>query len=150
MVKWIHTIHWGKIFLVGLLYTIFSVVVRQVELIWTMKYYVMPQYTGVWSKLMMPTAGPPPPEFMIVSTVSSFVVGMSLAIMYYYLREYLPKGFWRRSTYFADLLIATSFIFFTLPCYLLFNLPAALLGYWFVSTFVTLLVTSLFIVKVVS
>jgi uncharacterized membrane protein len=97
---------------------------------------------------MMPTTGPPPPEFMVTSLIFTFLSGMALAIIYYYLKDYLPKGFWKRSTFFADVLVSTSFVFFTLPVYLLFNVPAALLGYWFVSTFVVLLLTSILIVKI--
>ena len=149
-IKWISRIRWGKVLLIGLLYTIISGAIRQVELLWTMRYYLMPQYTGVWSKLMMPTAGPPPPEFLITSIILTFACGMGLAVVYFYLKEYLPKGFWKRSTFFADILVSTSFLFFTLPVFLLFNIPVALLGYWFVSTFVVLLVTSILIVKIIS
>jgi hypothetical protein len=149
MIKWISRIHWGKVLLIGFLYTIIATVIRQLEVIWTMKYYTMPQYFGVWSKLMMPTAGPPPPEFMIMSIIFTFTSGMALTIIYYYLKEYLPKGFWRRSTFFADVLISASFVFFTLPVFLLFNVPVALLGYWFVSTFIVIFLTSILIVKIV-
>lgn len=149
IIKWISKIHWGKVFLIGFLYTILATVIRQLEVLWTMKYYTMPQYFGVWSKTMMPSAGPPPVEFMIMSAVMTFASGMAITIIYYYLKEYLPRGFWRRSTFFADILVSTSFVFFTLPVYLLFNVPVALLGYWFVSTFVVLLITSLLIVKIV-
>lgn len=148
-IKWISKIHWGKVFLIAFLYTIIATVIRQLEVVWTMKYYTLPQYFGVWSKSMMPTAGPPPPEFMILSTILTFASGMGITIIYYYLKDYLPKGFWHRSTFFADILVSTSFIFFTLPVFLLFNVPAALLGYWFVSTFVVLLLTSLLIVRIV-
>lgn len=148
-IKWISMIHWGKVLLIGLLYTIISTVVRQLEIIWTMKYYTQPQYFGVWSKLMMPSAGPPPFEFMVTSMILTFASGMALAIIYYYLKDYLPKGFWHRATFFADVLVSTSFIFFTLPVYLLFNVPVALLGWWFVSTFVVLFLTSILIVKIV-
>jgi len=149
MIKWISKIHWGKVFLTGFLYTIISMVFRQVEMLWTLRYYMMPQYFGVWSRSMMPTAGPPPLEFMVTSMILTYTGGIALAIIYYYLKEYLPKGFWRRATFFADVLVSTSFIFFTLPVYLLFNLPVALLGYWFVSTFVVLFITSVLIVKIV-
>lgn len=150
MIKWICKIHWGKVLCIGLLYTILSTVVRQVELVWTMKYYLMPQYFGVWSKLMMPTAGPPPAEFMTTSLIMTFISGMAIVIIYYYLAEYLPKSFWKRAMFFADILVSTSFIFFTLPAYLLFNVPAALLVYWFVSTFIVLFATSIFIVKLIA
>jgi uncharacterized membrane protein len=99
--------------------------------------------------MMMPTAGPPPFEFMVTSMILTFASGMALTIMYYYLKEYLPKGFWRRATFFADVLVSASFVFFTLPVFLLFNVPVALLGWWFASTFVVLLLTSILIVKIV-
>jgi uncharacterized membrane protein len=149
MIKWIGRIHWGKVLLIGLLYTIIATVIRQLEVLWTMKYYTRPEYFGVWSKLMMPTAGPPPFEFMVTSMILTFASGMALTIIYYYLKDYLPTGFLRRATFFADVLVSTSFIFFTLPVYLLFNVPVALLGWWFVSTFIVLLATSILIVKVV-
>lgn len=149
MVKWIGKIHWGKVLLVGLIYTVVTVIVRQVEMFWTMKYYLMPKYFGVWNPLMMPKAGPPPVEFFIVSTIISFTTGMSLAIIYYYVKEYLPKGYWKRTFFFADLMVATSFIFFTLPVYLLFNVPVGLLASWFASTFVIVLVASITIQRVI-
>ncbi len=149
MIKWISKIHWGKVLLIAFLYTIIATVVRQMEVVWTLKYYMMPQYFGAWSKSLMPVAGPPPFEFMVTSMILTFAGGMALAIIYYYLKDYLPKGFWHRSTFFADVLVSTSFIFFTLPVYLLFNVPLALLGWWFISSFVVLLLTSIIIVKIV-
>jgi uncharacterized membrane protein len=98
---------------------------------------------------MMPSAGPPPPEFFIISAIITFSIGMSLTIIYYYLKEYLPKGYIPRSFFFADLMVATSFIFFTLPTFLMFNVPYGLLASWFVSTFVLILVSALTIVKIV-
>jgi len=148
MVKWISKISWGKVLLIGLIYTVIGMVAHQVELLWTMKYYLMPQYSGVWSRLMMPTAGPPPTEFMIVSTIMTFTTGISIAIIYNYLMEYLPKGYWKRATYFADLMASASLVLFTFPVYLLFNVPLGLLGYWFASTFVIFVLTSFAIVKI--
>lgn len=149
VIKWMRSIHWGKVILVGFLYTVISAVVRQLEMLWTLKYYMDPQYFGLWSKFMMPASGPPPAEFYILSTIISFTVGMSLTVIYYYLKDYLPKGYVKRSFFFADLLIATSFVFFTMTSILLFNVPYGLLATWFVSTFVILVVTSLTIVKIV-
>lgn len=148
-IRWIGKIHWGKVLLIGLLYTGFAMIVRQFEAKFTLRYYMDPAYFGVWSKLMMPTAGPPPLEFMITSVILTFASGIAITIIYYYLRDYLPKGYWRRATFFADILISTSFVFFTLPVYLLFNVPAALLVSWFVSTFVIILLTSLLLVKII-
>ncbi|EKE14853.1 MAG: hypothetical protein ACD_12C00266G0005 [uncultured bacterium] len=148
-IKWIKTIKWGELFLCGLIYLILATVIRQIEVILTMKYYLMPQYFGVWSQSMMPNAGPPPPSFMIKSATFTFASGLSIGLVYYYIKNLLPKQFWHRVTFFADLMIGTSFIFFTLPVYLLFNLPIQLLLSWFISGFIILFLTSLTLVKVI-
>jgi len=149
MIQWIKDIKWGKVLIVGLIYTLISMVVRQVEAMLTLSYYMDPQYFGLWSKLMMPKAGPPPAEFMVMSLIFSMVTGVSISIIYYYLKEYLPKKRLQRMFLFADLLVATSFVFFTIPVYLLFNMPAMLLLCWFVSSFIILTATSALLVKVV-
>ena len=149
MVKWIQGIHWGKVIGIGVLFAVISMVVRQLEMLWTIQYYTDPAYFGLWSPLMMPKAGPPPPEFFIFSIISSIFTGMALTLIYYYLREYLPKGYWKRSFFFADVLVATSFIFFTVPVALLFHIPYGLLAWWFGSTFVIVSASSLVIVKMV-
>lgn len=146
---WIMEIKWKKVFVSALIITVVSFIVRQIEAIFTMGYYMDPAYFGVWSKVMMPTAGPPPPEFMITSFVFTFITGVSLAVIYYYLRKYLPDNNKQRVFYFADLMIATSFIFFTLPSYLLFNLPLGLLVSWFVTSFIILVTASFIFVKII-
>lgn len=147
--KWLKELSIKKILTVTLIYTVFTTIIHQVEAILSMKYYQMPQYFGVWSKLMMPKAGPPPPEFFITSTIFTFYSGISLALVYYYIRAFLPKLFWKRVFIFADLMVATSFIFFIIPSYLLFNLPPQLLLNWFISGFIILLLTSLTLVKII-
>jgi len=146
--RWMSHLSWRKILTVGLLYTVYSMVIRQIEVFLTMKYYQMPEFFGLWSKTMMPTAGPPPPDFIILSLILTFYPGISLALIYCYIKELLPKNFWKRVFFFADLMISASFIFFTLPCYLLFNLPPQLLLSWFISGFIILLLTSFTLVKI--
>jgi hypothetical protein len=149
MIKWITEINWGKVLLVGVVYTVIATVAHQVEAFLTMNYYMNPAYFGLWSKLMMPTAGPPPREFMITSTIITFTTGVSIALIYYYLKDILPKSALTRTFLFADLMIATSFIFFTLPVYLLFNVPVGLLISWFITSFLLLTAASAVIVKIV-
>ena len=141
-VKWISRINWGKTLLVGFIYTIVATVIHQIEALINLKYYMMPQYYGVWSKLMMPTAGPPPLDFYITSTIITFITGVSLALVYYYIRDMLPKKMGERTLMFADLMIGLQFVFFTFPVYLLFNLPIVLLVSWFITGFLILLATS--------
>lgn len=146
----IREVNWGKSFLVAILFFIFSMVVRQIEVMLTIKYYMMPEYFGTWSKVMMPGAGPPPPSFFITSAVFTLATGLSITMIYYYVRKMLPKSFIKRTFFFADLMIATSFIFFTLPVYLLFNVPFALLVSWFISSFIILVGTSFIIVRIIN
>jgi len=149
MTFWIKEISWKKVFISGLIITVISFVVRQIEAVLTLKYYMMPEYFGVWSKVMMPAAGPPPPSFMITSLVFTLVMGVSLALIYYYLKDHLPENRKKRIFYFADLMIGTSFIFFTLPTYLMFNVPMGLMVSWFISTFMILTASSWILVKII-
>ena len=150
MTFWIRKIKWSSVLLCGVIYTVIAEVIHEVEAVVMMNYYKMPEYFGVWSKLMMPSAGPPPANFFIVSLILTFVTGISLALVYYYVQEMLPKKFWKRVAFFADLMIATSFVFMTLPSYLMFNLPWQLLVSWFVSSFVILVGASYTFVRFIN
>lgn len=149
MAFWISKIHWGKVLLSSLIFAVISYVVHMIEAMLTIKYYLMPQYFGLWSKLMMPSAGPPPPAFTITSIIFAFVTGISVALIYYYLRDHLPPLGFKRAFYFADVLIATSFLFFTLPSYLMFNVPVGILVSWFISSFIILTSGAWVIVKII-
>ena len=150
MAFWINTISWKKVAQTALIYTIVAFIIHQLEALFTVGYYTNPQYLGVWSKLMMPSNGAPPASFMIYSVVFAFITGISLALIYYYLRDHLPQNKTKRILYFADLMIATSFIFFTLPTYLLLNVPVVLLVTWFITGFVVLVIESFVLVKIIN
>ena len=149
MTFWIKEFNYKKMFLASVIFTVISFVIHNVEAIIDMKYYVSPQYFGVWSKLMMPSNGPPPPAFMITSLIFTFITGISVTLIYYYLKDHLPVEKKKRIFYFADLMIATYFVFFTLPTYLMFNVPVGLLVSWFISTFIIVLSASWVLVKIV-
>jgi hypothetical protein len=61
----------------------------------------------------------------------------------------LPKDINERVLLFADLMVGLQFIFFTLPVYLLFNLPIELLVSWFISSFFILVATSYICVRII-
>ena len=149
MTFWIKEFNFKKMFLSSVIFAVVSFVIHQIEAILTMKYYLDPAYSDLWSKLMMPNAGPPPASFMITSLVFSFVTGISVTLIYYYLKDHLPKETRKRIFYFADLMVGTSFVFSTLPMYLMFNVPTALLLSWFVSNFIILTIASWVIVKII-
>jgi hypothetical protein len=149
MTFWIKELKYGKVLLASVIFTVISFVIHNVEAMIDMRYYVMPQYFGVWSKLMMPSAGPPPPSFMIISLIFTFITGVSLTLIYYYLKDHLPVEKKRRVLYFADLMLGTYLVFFTLPTYLMFNVPGGLLVSWFISTFIILTAGSWVFVKII-
>jgi hypothetical protein len=149
MTFWIKELKIKKVLLASLIFTVISFVIRQVEAMLTMKYYLMPQYFGVWSKVTMPSNGPPPPSFMITSLIFTFVTGVSITFIYYYLKDHLPTETRKRIFYFADLMLGTYLVFFTLPTYLMFNVPVGLLISWFISTFIILTLGSWVMVKII-
>jgi hypothetical protein len=149
MTFWIKELNIKKVLLASLIFAVISFVIRQIEAILTMRYYLMPQYFGVWSRLMMPSNGPPPASFMITSLIFTFVTGISVSLIYYYLKDHLPVEKKRRIFYFADLMLGTYFVFFTLPTYLMFNIPVGLLVSWFISTFIILTAGSWVMVKII-
>jgi hypothetical protein len=149
MTFWLKEISIKKLLLTSVIFTVVSFILHQIEAIITMNYYLDPQYFGVWSKAMMPSAGPPPPSFMITSLIFSFVTGVSITLIYYYLKDHLPKDTKKRIFYFADLMAGTSFLFSTLPMYLMFNVPVGLLVSWFISNFIILTIGSFVMVKII-
>jgi hypothetical protein len=149
MTFWIKELKFDKVLLVSIIFTVISFVIHNIEALIDMKYYFMPQYFGAWSKIMMPTAGPPPAGFYITSLIFTFITGVSLTFIYYYLKDHLPVDKKKRIFYFADLMLGTYLVFFTLPVYLNFNVPGGLLVSWFISTFIILTVSSWVLVKII-
>lgn len=146
MIAWIQKIQWGRVLLIAGVYTVLTSMLRSIESLFTSECYRMAQYSGLWSTPMRFSTT----EHFIRSGVATFTVGVSLCVIYYYLREYLPKKKWQRIFFFADILVACSFIFFTIPAYVMFNVPLKLLLAWFVSGFVSTLAASILIVHSIS
>ena len=141
-------IHWKKILTAGCIYSIIAFIVHQIEAVLTMNYYLMPEYFGVWSKVMMPKAGPPPTSFFITSVLFSLATGVVLAVFYEYIKSLLPKDKWQRTVCFTKIVVRLSFVFFSLPTYLLFNLPFMLLVWWFISSVVIYFLAAIVFVRV--
>lgn len=143
----IKKLQWQKIFISGFIFLIIAAIVRQLEVILTMRYYQMPEFFGVWSKLMMPSVGPPPASFLFTSLLFSFLTGVTLAGFYDFVKSLLPKNKTQRIFCFTELVIIISFVLFSLPVYLLFNLPVELLVTWFISSVIIFLLSAAVFVK---
>jgi hypothetical protein len=124
-------------------------IVRQIEALLTMNYYTLPQYFGVWSKNMMPTAGPPPASFIIMSLVFALVTGLVLAGFYNFIKDGIPGGYWKKVIWFTIIIFILSFVLFSLTSFLLFNLPVGLLVAWLVSTLIIYFLNSLVFAKLI-
>jgi len=149
MFKWLKKFPWSKIVFSSILFMVIAFVLRQFEAILTMKYYLMPEYFSIWSKVMMPKAGPPPASFMYTSLLVTFLSGFAYAYIYAQVKESLPKAFWTRVFCYADILVAASLVTFILPTYLMFNVPMGLLVSWFISSFVISILGSIVFVKMI-
>ncbi len=107
----------------------------------------MPEYSGVWSKLIMPHAGQPSLQFIALSLLFGLIVGMFLACVYVALQDVLPKPTGSRSFSLAGLLIGFELVLYILPVYLLFNVPGALLLSWTISYSVIFILASILFVR---
>lgn len=133
MYRWIKQINWKKSLIAALVYTVVSLGVRQLEAAFTLDYYTNPDYFDLWSNLMMPEAGPPPANFLLVSLLFAFFTGLVMTALYQLLLPKLSKSFWRRVLEFTDIVIGLFLVLSFMPMYLLLNLPFGLLLSWFVS-----------------
>lgn len=140
---------WMKIAIGGAFFAIVAQVVHTASAAFTMGWYTDPAYFGLWSKIMMPAAGPPGAEFFIASLLANFAIGAIYSGAYSMLGKALPgKGVMKGLKYGA-LIFMLAVVPFTLTAYVLLAIPSALLLDWAVSDLVNLLLlgaalTSLF------
>lgn len=142
--------HWKKIIIASIILTVIDVVVRQIEAFMTMKYYLMPEYFGLWSKLMMPKPGPPPAEFFIISILFSFLTSLVLATVFVYVKDVFPKQYWMRVLGYAKITILFMLVFSYLPMILLINVPYTLLASWFTSSALIVITGTVIFVKMLN
>jgi hypothetical protein len=140
-------VNWGKVLLASLAFLIIATILRQIETMITMNFYMIPEYFPVWSKLMMPKAGPPPLEFILTSTVLTFITGIVLAGTYDYTKKLFENNFWHRVICFTGHISAIILVFAYLPLFLLINLPLMLIVSWFITTVITVLLGSIVFAK---
>lgn len=147
MCECLKRIHWKPVLLAGLVYAVIATVVHQLEAICTMNYYLMPEYFGAWSKIMMPTAGPPPAAFFAYSFLFTLIGGFVFAALFDLLKAQLGAAFWQRVCGFTSLWALLILALSTLPLWLLMNLPVVLIVSWFVSGMLIAFVSSMVFAK---
>jgi len=119
------------VILAAIIITIVEQVVHTLGAIATMGFYLDPAYFAVWSKLMMPAAGPPPVEFYYASLALGFVTSLIFVYAYTLLKKSVPgKGWTGRGVNYGILLFLLSTVPSTFSLLLLINLPPLLVVDW--------------------
>ncbi len=139
-----------KILLAGIAFAILAYVIHTAGAIATMKYYQDPAYFAVWSKLMMPGEGPPPPSFMYYSLSFSLIGGILFALVYEIVRSsFAGETYVKKGLYFGTLVFLVSGIPGFLSMYLILNLPAVLLLEWTLESLVLYLLNGVVVAKII-
>ncbi|MFH1072602.1 MAG: hypothetical protein V1743_04195 [Nanoarchaeota archaeon] len=137
---------WDKIFITAVIIAIVGQIIHWLASSFSMGYYVDPGYAGVWSKIMMPSAGPPPPSFLVYSLAFGFVSAFLLTFVFVLIspglkgRNWLSKGAFYSLVLFLVAGIPSSFALI-----LLINLPSGLVILWLVESMVVYFVDGLLI-----
>jgi hypothetical protein len=123
-----------RVILAGLVFTVIAFVINNVFAMLTMNYYMMPEYFSVWSKIMMPSAGPPPASFMYLSFALNFIVGMLFAAVYMTIQKVFDnESIVKKGMTFGVFAFLLGVLPGTIGMYLMINLPVGLLAWWTLS-----------------
>lgn len=139
-----------KIILAAIVFMIVAQVIHTIESMLTMSYYTDPAYFTVWSKIMMPTAGPPPTEFYYYSLTFSFITGLFFTVAYTVVEKSVPGNtFVKKGLIYGLLIWLVGGLSGSLAMVLLINLPVDLIAYWTVSGLIVDLMAGVVITKIV-
>jgi hypothetical protein len=120
-----------KIIVAAIAFMIIAEVVNTLEAYATMSYYLDSAYFAVWSKIMMPTAGPPPMEFYYYSIAFSFISGLLFAGIYtVFIKSVLGKTIAKKGLMYGLLIWLVGGVPGYLSLILLINLSIDLIAYW--------------------
>jgi len=149
MCEWIKKVPWLKVLWATLAFAAIDTVLRQAEAFATMKYYLMPEYFTVWSKIMMPKAGPPEASFYIAALIGSLLGGLVMVLAYLLLKKhYLSGNIWQQALHFTLKMNILLLVFSYYPMWLMIRLPLALICSWFVTGVVVTFLGGLIFVKI--
>ncbi len=138
-----------KLILAAIVFMIIAQVIHTIEAQVTMNYYTDPAYFAVWSKIMMPTAGPPPVEFYYYSLTFTFITGLIFAGIYAVIAKGIPgKTLAKKGLIYGLLIWLISGIASALSMFLLINLPIDLIAYWTVTGLIINLIAGVAVSKI--
>jgi len=139
-----------RIFLAGIICMAISFVINMVSSILTMGFYKDPAYFQVWSKIMMPTTGPPPWYFSLYTLGFSLLGGIFIALVYYFVKStFKQKSAVKKGLFYGFLLFLVAGIPPMLSMILLINLPLMLVISWMIMSGVILLLDGMVVAKLI-
>jgi len=123
----------AKLFLSAICYIVVAEIVSTLSAYLTMNYYTDPAYFSVWSKIMMPGAGPPPASFYYYSISFAFIGGLIFGFVYSRIKGIFgKKTILQKGLRFGIGMFLVSGITLIMNLFLLINLPLGLLVSWLV------------------
>ena len=121
-----------RIVLGAIAYLVIAQVLHTVSTMLTMNYYLDPNYFTVWSKIMMPIAGPPPMEFYYYSLGFGLIIGIIYSYIYANVKNIMKGTVIKKGLKYGFAIFLMAGIPSFLSIYLLINLPLGLLVYWLI------------------
>lgn len=141
----------ARMIVAGILVGMIAQIVHSVFAYVGMDYYLDPVYFPVWSKIMMPTAGPPPISFLYYSIIFNIISGILFAFVYTVLGSCVPgKKFIIRGLMYGFLVFLVGAIPGYLAMYLLINLPTELIALWAVESLIIYSIGGMVVAKLIS
>lgn len=143
-------IDWKKTVLAAVVFTVIAQITHSLFALIGMDYYLKRVYFPVWSKLMMPEAGPPPLSFTAYSLLFGFISAMIFAYIYNWVKGSLEgKTPVEKGLCFGLVLFFVSSVPSYLTMILLINLPLGLIGLWAIEGLLVSLAGGIAIVKII-
>lgn len=140
----------SRIFLAGFLYAIIAQITHTIGAVLSMSFYQMPEYFAVWSKIMMPGVGPPPPIFMAYGVIFGFITGLLFAYVYYQFKTVIKgKNYWHKGTNYGMILFMLAGIPASLMLILLINLPLTLIFAWTIESLIAYIIGGIIIARII-
>lgn len=128
-----------KFISIVLLSTIVAQIIHMVGAGFGMNYYTDPNYFPVWSKIMMPSSGPPPASFLYWSIGIGIITWALFTWVYTILKNSIPgSGYLQKGVMYGILVFLVSGLSGSLPLFLLINLPLGLIVLWGIEGFIIL------------
>lgn len=114
-----------------------------------MGYYMDAKYTDVWSKIMMPEPGPPPPSFMLYSIIFSLINAFFFVFVYLIISESIPgTGLVKKGLFYGLIIFMISGISSALGLLLLINLPGGLILLWTIEALIIYIIGGIIVATI--